>query len=716
MVSYNISPSSLNLWLSSPLQFFYQYIMKLPPTTPVNQVYGLSGIAVHAALEQYHIHRDKTKAFEQFRNEWERNKLDSIGGYNNKPLSYEQYKQCVEYGMSRIDADIAVTATELKVVVPLTDTINKKGIIDIVAAVDGVPTIVDWKTSSTYDDSDKFRIQTLFYAHLYWCSTKQIINKAKIIYLKLQKDVDYEFTTTEITQFSKNYIEPMLKEITANGDNPLLYAPGLWDNPFNPYKSLCEEQVALRNNTIIAVRRNNQLTFVSGLPKELSVIINELFSYKMVGYQFTEAHKLKGWDGSIRFLKHHSLPYAFIHKLQDLLVAYNAKYDKQYSLTIVDKRDKAVVDKEYATIMRQSSMVLRPYQEEAVEAMLDYRIMIMHGGVGSGKSLIISEFLRRCNKRSLVLINKIELVNQLADDITADLGIPVGKMLQGVLDIDKQITIATPQTIAAILERNNDESKKLLVFLYNVTAVIYDECHLCFDGGLYRKIAGFLKNVEYSIGLSGSPFRNNNDTLEMNAMVGFVQYKKLTDDLQKEGFVVPVRVQFITIPSLAYPESDNYHEQYDANIVDNVHRNKIICSIAERMSKDKSVLILVNRIRHGELLSASLPGSFFLHGGVDMGVRKQKLADYKAGKFKVLIGMMKIMGIGINIPRLEVIINAAAQSSRTDTIQYVGRASRLYEGKDSAMVIDFLDESPMFKPASIKRIKWLRSEGYDVMV
>ena len=52
-VSFNLSPTSLNLFYQSPLLFYLTYIAKVPDDTPVPLCYGLSGTIVHECLEKY---------------------------------------------------------------------------------------------------------------------------------------------------------------------------------------------------------------------------------------------------------------------------------------------------------------------------------------------------------------------------------------------------------------------------------------------------------------------------------------------------------------------------------------------------------------------------------------------------------------------------------------------------------------------------------------
>ena len=52
-ISFNLSPSSINVYYQSPLLFYLKYIAKVPDDTSVPVCYGLSGSIVHECLEKY---------------------------------------------------------------------------------------------------------------------------------------------------------------------------------------------------------------------------------------------------------------------------------------------------------------------------------------------------------------------------------------------------------------------------------------------------------------------------------------------------------------------------------------------------------------------------------------------------------------------------------------------------------------------------------------
>ena len=90
--------------------------------------------------------------------------------------------------------------------------------------------------------------------------------------------------------------------------------------------------------------------------------------------------------------------------------------------------------------------------------------------------------------------------------------------------------------------------------------------------------------------------------------------------------------------------------------------------------------------------------------------------SFRYGDQNVLISTLSIFAEGIDIPNLDIVINAAANAGNVKTIQVLGRVLRKLEGKTGAYYLDFIDEHRMLKSASFKRRKALINEGHDVEI
>ncbi len=1036
-MKFNLSPSSISTYMKSQLLFYYQYVMHYSEDTEVVQCYGKSGTCVHEALEFYVENRDKEKTQEYFLKRWDdEHKLDKLPGLNGKPLSKQQYYDCVMYGISLIDTKFQVEKSELQIQFPFRGEIGIKGVVDIIAIVDGVKEVVDWKTSASIDEeSPSFRRQVLMYCYLYYKKTGEIINRARIVYLKMKKEKVFDFTDAEVFSFDM-FLSDLCEEIEAKGEDVTKYDLGDWsDDIFNAHKKKCRLESSKRDNSgrLMVTRKANRL-FFENLPDNLFNFFQHYFSYHQMNYFRTPQYQSGKWDGKIRFYKKNSYPFAFYYKIIELIDAYNAELGTTYFLDVTDERNKNVVDKVYNTIFKESEIELYPYQKDALKVMEDKKLGIVYAGTGcvdseteflsengwkrisnykdekvmqynkdngeaefvkpisfiklkadkfyhlktkyginqmlseehkvlyvdrmngrmntilakdlynkhnslvkgfrnkfitsfikkggnkihsddelrlivsiiadatipyknhvsfnlkkknkikrvlelldslnikrvvsklkggytriyfnwskatkefndswysfpksdleliskecllwdgdgkkrfftsnkesadfiqfcfnsigkranilvkdrrgrirnlngvnyntksidyvvnvagnnltsisggagekskinivksedgfkycfsvpsgflvlrrgncvfitgnSGKTLLSAEFIKRTNRRSLFIVNRLELGDQTKDEFEDYLGVEVGLMTEGILDVKHQITVAAIQTMYAILKRKDETTRDLMIYLNNVNCVITDEAqNVGGDATMYGVISDALQNIHYCISLTGTPFRSYRpETLELNSLCGFIIYSKPTEELVKEGYLCPTKCTFLSMPPPPYiTEVGQFHADYDSFVVNNDLRNETIIDIVKN-NRHKKIIILVNRIFHGEYLMEKIPNSFFICGDTDRKLRKEMYKKFKEEDGMVLISMVKILGAGINIKNLDILIVGSAHKSDVDTGQIVGRLMRKSPGKKFGYLIDFADEVA-FKEAARERIKMLMSYGHEI--
>ncbi len=295
-------------------------------------------------------------------------------------------------------------------------------------------------------------------------------------------------------------------------------------------------------------------------------------------------------------------------------------------------------------------------------------------------------------------------------------GVPVGEMYEGKMDIANQITVASIQTLYAILKRNNEETKQLKMYLYNVACCLADESQNVKNAGMYESVANYMYNVDYLIGLSGTPFREDNQTLEMNSLVGFIIYSKTTQELEADGWLVPTKTYFLSIEQNEdQVDGIDYHQNYESFITKNNPRNEVVRDFTMKYREQKKILILVKSIDHGKALMELIEGSFFLNGKTAKKKRKTKCDEFKNTRDLVLISMTSICATGIDVPSLDIVFNASANGSDITTLQAIGRPKRLFEGKEFGYYIDFSDESEYFQPMANKRVNALERFGNEVI-
>ena len=364
---------------------------------------------------------------------------------------------------------------------------------------------------------------------------------------------------------------------------------------------------------------------------------------------------------------------------------------------------------------------LRDYQQEAVHVFLKKEIGVLEIGTGGGKTLIAAEIIRRLGCKTLFIVDKIELLRQAKKVIEESLGIEVGVIGNQMIDI-KDVTVATIQTLIK-------RSKDLAEYLSSVKFVIFDECHHC-PANSYAQISRYLSNVIYRLGITGTATRDDGNEMAIFSVAGNIIHKISSEELIADGWLMKPKIIFIkgfmsedaikAADRLAHSEgfineTDKYAAMYDSFIKNNEERNDVIRSIVDK-NKGKKILILTKLIDHGMSLNISIPNSVHLYGETPKKEREKMFEDFTKGDVNVMVSTISCMSEGVDIPKLDIIFNAASNKGDVKTIQAIGRVLRLNKNKENAYYFDFLDEGKFLKQASWARKKALQKQGHDIKI
>lgn len=717
MLKFNLSASALIMYKKSPLQFYYTQILKSPPDTQPFECYSVSGNIVHNLLERYVKGETFYDEDMVFASEWKKHGVDNLEGFNGHKLSREKYCEAFKLGIQKLkNVYNKGRVSEEEIIIPMINNgdvvVNWKGYIDLTYVdADGNVVIIDWKTKSSVDD-EEFIIQAKFYSLLYYLKHNVLPKKAVFECLKIEESPGYSFTLKQILDFKKE-LEQLINQVVEHKDDIDWFALGNIDTPFNAHKNKCfAEQLRREQTRKITIIIKHNILKIDGLDKTLRKILDKKYCYYMQGYMYSEKYKTGKWDGKRHIFKKDLLPIGFLEDLKKFFKDYNKRFNKNIEVVVVDERLPLV---RYKTMFKENNdIVLHYYQEEAIKKAIENKIGILYVGTGGGKTYIATEIFKRTNKRSLFIVNRVELLDQTVSAFEEYLGIKVGKMIEGDINTEHQITVAGIQTITAILKRKDSTTKELRKYLFNVNTCIYDECQNVTDVNTYGDLRRTLLNCEYLIGMSGTPWREYRpETKELTAILGNVIYSKTTKELEEEGFLVPCKCTFLEMKSIS-SGGKKYDEIYDDLIVNNDSRNDLIKDISKYHINQK-IIIIVKIVKHAYLLGELIPNSIVITGITNGVERKQTFKEFKEGESGVLIGTHQIFSTGINVPSVDVMINATGNKSDIVTIQSIGRIMRKIGNKTIAYYYDFKDlgHDYLFE-AYAQRVSILKEHGHSV--
>ena len=279
-------------------------------------------------------------------------------------------------------------------------------------------------------------------------------------------------------------------------------------------------------------------------------------------------------------------------------------------------------------------------------------------------------------------------------------------------------------------------------FLDTVRAVICDEAH--YAGAIsYWNVFQYLNNARMRIGMTGTLDKSKKIHMaRIKSLMGSPIINVTNKQMIDRGVSAKPHIKMVPITQPtdldaqvgAYMKKNGmttggtagdlmaYQVTYSLGVIHNQYRNHLIAEIAyqgaKRLNK-KAVLIIVNSIEHGELISKeldSLGAEYdFIQGKDDTDTRNAVLERVKNGSLKIVIGT-KILDAGIDLPNISIYIECSGGKSYITLLQRIGRSLRVMEDKKDVYIFDLWDRTtsgPLYKHGK-ERLKYYREQGFDV--
>jgi len=217
-------------------------------------------------------------------------------------------------------------------------------------------------------------------------------------------------------------------------------------------------------------------------------------------------------------------------------------------------------------------------------------------------------------------------------------------------------------------------------------------------------------NAPMKIGFTATPPLKAEEVMAMEGLLGPIIFKMSINEAQQLNIISKPHVILLNTPNNAkIKELRKYAQIYRKGIVENRQRNWLIVTTAQTVNlKGYTALIMVKDLLHGrELMAISkmrkVPMEFVQGstGGIER-ARAQEALNKKQIKTIVTTDCWRE---GVDIPSLNVVINACGGKSEIKTLQAIGRGLRRPAGKESMLVFDFLDPYRYLAEHSIERLQ-----------
>lgn len=371
----------------------------------------------------------------------------------------------------------------------------------------------------------------------------------------------------------------------------------------------------------------------------------------------------------------------------------------------------------------------------------DFTVPGSHSFTSNGfinhNSFIMAGIASNTNLPTLVVTHTSSVFEQTIKNFENYLKIPIGRIGAGEKKIEKvtvaliqslteSISTAKPQYIATLIKKAKPKKKiiarpELLEYLASIDCLISDECHHCSTDSI-QAVSEACTNAYYRFGVSATPFRDDLADILIECVTGKRIIDYSASYLIKRDYLSKPTIHLVPFIHHRQPKSLKYKDLYTQEVVENKSRNDLVCRIARKyIDAGKSVLISVQRIRHGELIEADLKSTYgdkvrFANGEDNADALYQTLQDLNTKK---LIGVVasSVFKEGVDVPNLDALICAAAYDSTVASFQLVGRALRRTATKNRVDIFDICDSGCRYLSShSNSRIEIYQTEPEYILV
>lgn len=358
---------------------------------------------------------------------------------------------------------------------------------------------------------------------------------------------------------------------------------------------------------------------------------------------------------------------------------------------------------------------LRPYQEEALQAIRAYDTGVLCASTAFGKTIVAVKIVADRGVNTLILVHRKQSAEHWRDKILTFLSLEERDTGMWTGAKNKPSGLVDVATLQSLVRHG-----QALSVLENYGQVVVDECHhvpaFSFEQ-VMKKV-----RARYVLGLTATPVRRDGHHPIIYMHCGPVRHRSTE---KAEARLRPI--EHIVIPretstSLAGAEGLRVQAIYDRLLRDEARNELILNDVRTAYDKGRSVLVLSERKEHLALLYALLCREglqvFCLHGSL-----KKKQTQETVRSIRnlpehmplIILATGRFTGEGFDEPRLDTLFLTLPISWKGTLQQYAGRLHRRYDSKRSVVVVDYVDSRVgVLNRMFTKRLLGYKSIGYQI--
>ncbi len=336
---------------------------------------------------------------------------------------------------------------------------------------------------------------------------------------------------------------------------------------------------------------------------------------------------------------------------------------------------------------KKDNIVLKDNQKEIYTSCMkifDKEIggRLLNANTGSGKTVITIKILCSIKLKTLIVVNKINLLVQWENELKKFIpDIKIGKIQGETFDIeDKHIVLGMLQTISM---KDNIQIRDFT----SIDFLVIDEAHN-FASEVFSNLL-FKVNPRYKLGLTA--------TIERQDRLEKVFLWHLGDIIYTDKFLSKKQISKIITVNTDFDTTEDKLSRILTEVSEYKVRNDLIIKILDNFDIERKILVLSDRIEQLKYLHNNLQEK----SGLYIGKMKQEQLE-KSKEKQIVLATYQIASEGFNLPELNTLLFA---TPRSNIKQSIGRIYRK-EHTITPIIIDIIDQNiDIYKAQFYKRKK-----------
>lgn len=425
--------------------------------------------------------------------------------------------------------------------------------------------------------------------------------------------------------------------------------------------------------------------------------ITDRFTFYAKNYKYHPRFRARQWDGKVRLMSPFK-PLLYCGLREELAKFCESRgYELRYEMDRSDTEFSLKEAEEFISTLDLPKELngipfeVRDYQLEAfVKAVRKNRLTLI-SPTASGKSLMIYMILRYFSEKTLIIVPRLGLVDQMKGDF-ADYGYDPSNVHQIYSGQTKQtecpVTVSTWQSLKGCPK----------AFLDQFRVLICDEVHGASAKEL-KEIVEKMTACPVKIGTSGTLDGLQVNELAISGLFGPIHKVTTTKELMDRGSVARLTIKSIILEHTEENKKEMSRAKYPDEmkyLIGSEARNRFLTNLA--LSLKGNTLILFQFVeKHGEPLHKLISAEadcpvLYVAGSVNSAEREEVRKFVNSQTRSITVASKGVFSTGTNIPNIDNIIFASPSKARIQTLQSIGRGLRLSDRKTECTLFDVADD------------------------